>query len=210
LKLQEVRVVVIKNYNQDYFYKIVKEKYIFSDEGYYIFNGDKWSINCIMPTKKRQLNADSCSKEIFSFLKKYLDNQKTFNSIQDYSTTKINGMCFNHQLISDKHELSLSHSLCVNLSTIIPFFHLHVLELKRKENNFPKWDGLPVRNKDLEEGDYKVHVDSIKDFMISKLCMREFPDSLTNKVVPEIYTEDIRKGSFTYFNAFFQREYYTR
>lgn len=203
-------MVVTESYNREYFDKIIKEKYILSEEGYYSFNDEKWIIDCSTSSTERQLNAKICSKEIISFLKEYLDNHKSFNTIQDYSTTEINGMCFNFQLIKDNHKLNISHSLCVNLSVVIPFFHLHVLELKRKENDFSKWDGFPVRKKNLEEEVYKLHIDAIKSFITSKLCLREFPDNLTNKVIPEIFTEDIRKGNFTYFKAFFQRDYYTR
>ncbi len=198
-------------YSKEFFDNVIEDKYIMSDNGHYVFCGDEWSRECMYFSRRTVLNSKLCSKKIISYLNKYLIEHKTFTCVQDYSRTQINGMCYNLQLINDIHKLNLSHSLCINLSVIAPFFHIHVLELKRKKDNFSKWNGFPERINLLENSTYKKDIADIKNFLTSKLCLNEFPDNLLDEIVtPDIFTEDIRKGEFTYFNAFFQREFDTR
>jgi len=57
---------------------------------------------------------------------------------------------------------------------------------------------------------YKDEIERIKKYLVSKLELKEFPDILIDKVLPNISTEDINKGEFTFYKGFFQREYDTR
>ena len=207
---QEVSMDVTNKLNLDYFNKMIEENFVFLNKGYYAFNEQKkWKIKC-SKNKSSILEPHNCSQKVLAFLNEMLLNSKRFTCVKDYSKNEVNGQCYNVQILSDNYELSLSHSICINISVIIPFFHVHVLELKRKTDNFHKWDGVPDRKIFLEKNTYRGEIRQIKDFLVSKLCLKDFPEELIYKLVPGIFTEDISKEDFTYFNAFFQREYDTR
>lgn len=202
--------VTTKTYTKNYFNKKIEENYFLSDKGFFELNEKKsWFLEC-SNIEDDVLVAKICAQRILFFLNQILEKNKKFTTVQDYSRTSVNGMCYNIQIIADDYKAYLSHSICINISTIIPFFHIHVLELKRLKENFAKWDGIPKRKKNLESINYKEEIQEIKKFLSKELCLTEFPDFLENELTHNIFTEDIRKEDFTYFKAFFQREYYTR
>ncbi len=193
-----------------FFLNKVKDFYFLNQNGVYeIRNPKKWLKNKTTENFGKTLDAEYCAKKVMIFLDKLL-LEKKFNCVHDFSKTALGEICYNLQIIKDDHINNLSHSLCINLSTLIPYFHIHVLELKRNKTNFSKWSGIPTRNIMLEKKSYKSEIDSLKKILTVDLFLNEFPDFLVQKKIPEIYTNDIRKGEFTFYNAFFQREYDTR
>lgn len=184
----------------------LKEIYTKNQEDGYTLKYDKWSF------KNKNGNIDSayCADKCLKYLNNIFAENKKFSTVQDFSIIRNGYGCYNLQLIKDNYEKNHSHSICVNISLSIPIFHIHVLHLERQPSNFPKWNGLPYRDKKLEIVNYKDDIHNIRNLLISNLGLIEIPDSLIEEKISWLYTEDISLGDFTYYKAFFQREFYTR
>jgi len=169
-----------------------------------------WVANPKLNVSENIAGIDQCIEKTEAFLNKILKDDSRFNTIQDYSMVEIGELYYNLQLINDIHELNVSHSLCINISVIAPLFHIHLLELQRKVGNFAKWDGLPQRNIQLEKNQYFDVIGNTTTFLEQELGLFELPENLSNSVIPGAFTEDIEIDTFTYYNAFFLRDYYTR
>lgn len=208
---QEKTTAINKAMNSNnYFRKMINNLYFTSEYGYYDVKRDvKWAKKASADDDTSQLiDAKHCAEKTLVFLKTFLTKSDSFTCVEDFSRVEIGELCYNIQLIKDDRIENLSHSICVNISNLIPFFHLHILELKRNEENFSKWRGLPVRVKKLENSVYLKEVLAIKKYLTNDLQLQEFPEELLNRRANGIYTKDIE--NFTYYNAFFQREFDTR
>ena len=97
------------------------------------------------------------------------------------------------------------NKLCINLSMIIPFFNIYVLENQIELNPY-KWITLPQRNKNLEENQYKDLIKKTSTLIESTIGFRKFPENLSSLVIPDLSFNDIRFGNFTFYNAFFLNE----
>ena len=151
------------------------------------------------------INPEICASKCLSFLED-LKRQNDYTTVQDYTLPLSTGICHNVQLIKDNYEKKNSHSICINLSRVIPFFHIHVLNLNREKDNFPKWNGLPYRVESLETQEYAKIIRKIRMFLSSKLGLYEFPNELVDKKISAIPSGE----KFTYYNAFFAESFYTR
>lgn len=115
----------------------------------------------------------------------------------------------NIQLVKDLFDQSRSHSICINISLLIPFYTIHVLEIKRSEDYRKRIDE-PRRRKELEDGEYKGGIQRIKEYLHEEMNLNDFPEELIEKVIPDISFENSDFGCFTFYNTFFLNEFYTR
>jgi hypothetical protein len=93
--------------------------------------------------------------------------------------------------------------ICVNISIIIPYYTIYVLENKIELNPY-KWITMPTRVKEKEKTHYKQHIDEISSILKKVILYNPFPDELIDKVIDDIAFQDNKFGDFTFFNAFFQ------
>lgn len=195
----------------EYFDQSIDKIYTEDNRGFYSVNYQEWSINPDVNKKSSQvISIEKCSEKLLLFLEGLLRKSESFfTTVQNLSRPTGGDFCVNLQIIKDDFANSKSHSLCVNISRLIPFFHIHVLSLNRKKDNFSKWDGLPERNKELEEGCFKDYVQEIEKFLLEVSFLNKFPDSLIHKKVDRLLTEECM-NECTYYNAFFMGSFYTR
>ena len=186
------------------------ELYFKTDKGFYTPVLENWSYSIPQEGVTLYLNHQICSEKCVLFLNEILKSSNDFSCVKDFSKITGGGICHNLQIIKDDLERSYSHSICVNISLLIPVFHIHVLQLNRKSADFSKWNGLPFRQKELEKTIFLEEITNITDFLINRLNLIKFPDNLINEKVDGIFTEDINKNDFTFYTALFQREFYTR
>lgn len=113
---------------------------------------------------------------------------------------------FNFQLT--KMDGNHLHSICLNISVIIPNYTLYILDAVVDQSK-TKWIEAPKENKKLEAL-YFQEIVKIKEFLQNKYKINEFPADLLDKKLPDISRGFIKFGDFTFFNAFFMDEFYTR
>lgn len=92
--------------------------------------------------------------------------------------------------------------LCVNISLLIPYYVIYVLENEIQIDPY-KWITLPKRNKKLETTKYSEHIALISLIIKNITKFNLFPEDLANVILPDLSFKDIRMGDFTFFNAFF-------
>ena len=148
------------------------------------------------------------TRKLKLFLSHFVKKGENF-CVQDYTLLVSLDRCYNIQLIKDNFKQHISHSICVNISLLIPYYTIHVLEIRRGEDH-SKWISSPERKVELETKTYKNVIGEIKDYLNSELNLNEFPEELIYKVIPNIHFENARFGKFTFYNAFFINEFYTR
>ncbi|WP_017497938.1 hypothetical protein [Flavobacterium sp. WG21] len=99
------------------------------------------------------------------------------------------------------------HSICLNISVLSPYFTCYVLDTLVDLENV-KWIKKPNKNEDLEIV-YASEINKIVA-LTEKYGITKFPPELLSYRLPEISRGFIPFGEFTFFNAFFLDEYYTR
>lgn len=92
--------------------------------------------------------------------------------------------------------------ICLNISLIIPYYIVYVLENEIKTNPY-KWVTLPKRSEKLELTDYNDHLKLISRIVEEETKFSAFPKNISNIVLPDICFNDIKMGEFTFFNTFF-------
>lgn len=100
------------------------------------------------------------------------------------------------------------HSICLNISVLCPFFTCYVLDTLVDLENV-KWIKKPYKNEELENV-YAIEIDKIIVLTERMFKITKFPIELLNYKLPKISRAFIPFGEFTFFNAFFLDEYYTR
>ncbi|MCD0475115.1 hypothetical protein LPB87_11995 [Flavobacterium sp. EDS] len=113
---------------------------------------------------------------------------------------------FNFQLT--KMNGSHLHSICLNISILCPYFTYYVLDTLVDLEQV-KWIGRPYKNEELEIL-YATEINKIIKLVEKKLRITKFPSELLTYKLPQISKGFIPFGEFTFFNAFFLDEYYTR
>lgn len=97
------------------------------------------------------------------------------------------------------------NKLCINISLLIPFYCIYVLENEIELNPY-KWKTLPERNKELEANQYKEIIYLVSEIIEKNIKFCRFPEEIANSIIPDIGFKDVQIGEFTYFNAFFLDE----
>jgi hypothetical protein len=197
----------MENTVKDVFNQRLAEIFTETKKKGYLLNYTEWSY---LNDKNESIDSFYCAEKCLGFMDNILSKNKHFSCVQNFTKIVNQYGCQNLQLISDNRNKNYSNSICVNISLSIPFFHIHVLHLKRKSDNFSKWAGLPIRDRNLESETYVSEISKIKHFLKSGLKLNEMPDNLIECNIPWLYNQDVPKGHFNYFQAFFQREFYTR
>lgn len=147
--------------------------------------------------KNKNINANYI--ELMSEFKKY----DFTNEIQDVSLLhwQDRALTFEVEYVEDTKLIKL----CVNISLLIPYYIVYILENEIQMNPY-KWITLPKRNKKLEITKYSEHITLISSIVEKITRFNLFPDDLTNVILPDLSFKDIRMGDFTFFNAFFLDE----
>ncbi|WP_034040589.1 hypothetical protein [Wocania ichthyoenteri] len=148
------------------------------------------------------------TKKLKRFLFDYIKKNKNL-SVQDYTLFVSEDRCYNIQLINDNYEKNIMHSICINISLLIPYYTIHVLETKRSED-YKKRISNPKRKVELEEKNYKEIIHSIKEFLNTNLNLTPFPHRLLFKIIPDISFQNSGFKKFSFYNAFFLDDFYTR
>ncbi|HBK70599.1 MAG TPA: hypothetical protein DDZ39_02900 [Flavobacteriaceae bacterium] len=130
-------------------------------------------------------------------------------SVQDYTLLGSNDRCFNIQLVKDLFHEARTHSICINISILKPYYTINVLEIQRS-SDFKRRIGSPQRKESLETGIYKNIITKIQKYLNEQMGLENFPESLLNKVIPDISFQNSNFGQFTFYNAFFMDDFYTR
>ena len=124
-----------------------------------------------------------------------------------------NDRCYNLQLaelVGDKH-----YSVCLNISTVIPYYLVYVLETTLIDTkNEPGSFGIPrmtelFRNIE-KEAHYKDLMQNMSLVAETYFEVKPFSEELLQTVIPNIAFEPIKFGEFTFFNAFFLDKYHIR
>lgn len=157
--------------------------------------------------------------KILTFFENKHRNEESFNELVEefksinltmhfHDATLFNSCdrAFNFQLtkMSENH----LHSICLNISVLCPYYTCYVLDtivdLEREI-----WIEKPYKNEGLESI-YHSEIDKISTLLEKKYRITKFPLELLNYKLPLISRGFIPYGEFTFFNAFFLDEYYTR
>ena len=111
---------------------------------------------------------------------------------------------YNFQYI--KRANNFIQCICVNISVLIPYYTVYVVEVKLKTNS-SEWTDKPTRNIKLEKFDYNQEVSLIGSKIEQELKLRAFPSKAFDLIIPDISFQDIEAGNFTLFNAYFLDEF---
>lgn len=143
------------------------------------------------------------------FLNKLIEEFKAVNSTMHFHDVTLFNSCdraFNLQLT--KMDGNHLHSICLNISVLCPYFTCYVLDTLVDLENV-KWIERPYKNEELEIV-YASEINKIIELTERKYGITKFPSELLLYKLPEISRGFIPFGEFTFFNAFFLDEYYTR
>lgn len=134
---------------------------------------------------------------------KCINKKMVFHDVTNFNACD---RSFNFQLTKlDGNNL---HSICLNISIIIPYFTIYLLDTVVDESR-TRWVEKPVENKFLESL-YPDEIAKISELVEKSCKINKFPSELLKCKLPEINRGFIKFGDFTFFNAFFLDEYYTR
>ncbi len=97
------------------------------------------------------------------------------------------------------------YSICTNISFLIPFYSIYVLEVDIDPMTL-KWKTFPKWNKSIEESMFKEEISNLSLGIENYLGYFPFPKDLHNKIIEDVSFHDIKKGNFTHYNAFFLDE----
>ncbi|WP_420320983.1 hypothetical protein [Flagellimonas sp.] len=131
--------------------------------------------------------------------------------VEDVTVPSWHDRCINLQfLLNSRENESKKNVACINLSKLDRVYLVYILEVEYDEKlNRLKY--LPRRNKLLESTEFNSHITTIKWILENRLeNMREFPDDLIDRILPDIGFQDIDLGRFTMFNCFFLNNFTTR
>lgn len=108
-------------------------------------------------------------------------------------------LSFEMEVVKNRNKLI---KICLNISLIIPYYIIYVLENEIKTNPY-KWVTIPKRSEKLELTDYNEHLKLISRIVEEETKFSAFPKNISNVVLPDICFNDLKMGEFTFFNAFF-------
>ncbi len=139
---------------------------------------------------------------------KSLNNPDNFRVVQRFSA---NDRCHNLHFVERRG--TILHSLCLNVSTVVPYYTTYVTEWDIKEklqdppdpfrmtSNYPK-KALIVNEED------KAVLDKMAKVAENTFGCKPFPEDLLTEIIPDVNIETIKMGEFTLFNAFFLDDYH--
>ncbi len=187
--------------NLDYFFEQVY--YYYPKNISSITNSNEYINSKEYKRLSLKLKGEDYKKKDIEKLKKNIEViHKT--KIFDYTIPTWEDRCLNLQfLLKTENSIEKKTILCINISKLIPFFVIYILEVEFDEiQNRLKY--LPRRNYNKEKFDFKKNVESVKQIVYSNLnSHNEFPSELLYRKLENVNFQDIKMGDFTFFNAFF-------
>ncbi len=187
---------ILKNIAYTYYPKGIdnieeNEKYIYSEE-----------FKRLLFVKSTFYQMEDNSKQIKLLIDKFLKNNLT-NKIQDMTSFDFDRcLSFEIEIVEGDNKLI---KICLNISLLIPYYIVYILENEIQLNPY-KWITLPKRIKEKEINQYKEHLETISSIVEEITMFNKFPEDIANTIIPDLAFQDIRMGSFTFFNAFFQEK----
>lgn len=139
---------------------------------------------------------------------KSIDTSRYFHVVQRFVS---NDRCHNLQFAELKD--NIQYSICLNVSTIIPYYTTYVVEwdiiekLTEPVDFFRMTSKRPVKSTQIEK-EHKQIMDKMAQMAESEFGVKPFPKELLNTVIPDITIETIGLANFTFFNAFFLDDYH--
>lgn len=139
---------------------------------------------------------------------KAVNNQDNFRIVQRFTG---NDRCHNLHFVEIRG--TIHHALCINVSTIIPYYTTYVIEWDIKEklqepaDPFRSTSDYPKKALTVSKED-QVVLDKMARVAESTFGYKSFPEDLLNEIIPDINIETIKMGEFTFFNAFFLDDYH--
>lgn len=102
-------------------------------------------------------------------------------------------------------EKNILTKICINISFLIPFYAVYLLE-NNVETNPYRWKTNPKRNKVIENSLFKDKINVLSKIIEEETNFCKMQDSLMDKIIKDINFHDIEFGTFNIFNAFFLNE----
>lgn len=139
---------------------------------------------------------------------KCLNNPDNFRVVQRFSA---NDRCHNLHFVERRG--TILHSLCLNVSTVVPYYTTYVTEWDIKEklqappDPFRMTSDYPKKALIVSEED-KAVLDKMAKVAESTFGCKPFPEDLLTEIIPDVNIETIKMGEFTFFNAFFLDDYH--
>src|SRR5690606_18905243 len=139
---------------------------------------------------------------------KSVNNPDNFRVVQRFSA---NDRCHNLHFVERRG--TILHSLCLNVSTVVPYYTTYVIEWDIKEklqdlpDSFRITSDYPKKAVIVNEED-KAVLDKMAKVAENTFGYKAFPEDLLTEIIPDINIETIKMGEFTFFNAFFLDDYH--
>jgi hypothetical protein len=136
----------------------------------------------------------------------------SFNEkLLDHTVKSLNDRCYNWQFkLNTVYRTKKKDVMCINLSKIVPFFFIYVLEVEFCEK-LKRLKYKPRRNLNLENGTYNNDIQKIEDILKTHITiLNPFPKDYLELLIPNISFEYMDLGKLSMFNAFFLNEFTTR
>lgn len=162
-----------------------RERYLNSKEFIYLSNYlKKIDSNLIIEKLIKEIRKDEQFKKIVDRTSLFMDRCLTFEL--------------------EKVENDSLIRIVIEISLIFPYFYIYISENKISTNPY-KWLTLPKRNLELEEK-YAIEIDSLKKIIIRKTGYTQISNDIVDFIIDDISFQDVKKGKFTVYNAFFKDE----
>ncbi|MFL9837551.1 hypothetical protein ABS768_08585 [Flavobacterium sp. ST-75] len=139
---------------------------------------------------------------------KSVNNPENFRLVHRFH---VNDRCHNLHFVERRG--TILHSLCLNVSTVVPYYTTYVIEWDIKEklqdppDPFRMTRDYPKKAVIVSEED-KAVLDKMAKVTESTFGYKSFPEDLLTEIIPDINIETIKMGEFTFFNAFFLDDYH--
>ncbi len=148
-----------------------------------------------------EFNSIDCNNKSIELIEKEFTQSNILSNFQNMTSFSFDrSLNYVVEIIeSDKTLIKI----CVNISIIIPYYTIYILENKIELNPY-KWITIPSRVKEKEKTHYKKYIDEISSILNKVISYNSFPEELIDKVIDDIAFQDSKFGDFTFFNAFFQ------
>lgn len=124
-----------------------------------------------------------------------------FQNIQDRSSLSFDRcLTFDLEIFSNNKLIRI----VLEISVLFPYYYIYVTENQFEINPY-KWITLPKRCKVLEE-EYSSEITSLMYIVDRITGYSPITDDIMNMKIDDVSFQDVEKGNFTVYNAFFKDE----
>lgn len=196
--------------NPNYFYEFAYQYYPKGISG--IRNGKEYINSAEYQQLVKITSAQNGLYRIsdLELIKKEIESE--FNTkLLNHTVDSLNDRCYNWQFkLSTESATEKKDIMCINISKIIPFYLIYILEVEFCEK-LGRLKYNPRRNLNLENETYKMDIKKIEHTIKTQIAvLKPFPKDNLESIIPNIGFEYIELGQFNMFNAFFLNKFTTR